>query len=179
VSVTSAFELPAQPTNGTVGLQPLGGNGFTAPHSVYSVFEQVTHDASAGNASISCRFDPRYTQLVSYIGVGQTSGAATVDYFLEIECSDVDRIAVVKEAPLISVVGLGITNQALWTPPAILCSAGLGAVTDTPFFRVVTTNTDTESTILRARVYNFDKRARELVPLPELLGALVRGTNTD
>ena len=179
MSVSAQTALPAQPTTGSVALVPLGGDGWVAPHSAYTIEQTVTHDASGGSATNEIRFDPRYTQLLSYINCLQTSGADAVEVAFSVECSSNDRILVIKSLPLVAVSGLSTTNTGLWTPPAILCSAGLGVAGDLPFFRVVVDNVDTETTIMRARVYNFDKRARERVPLPQLLGTLVRGTNFD
>ena len=177
MAVDATVALPAQPTVGSTNLIPLGGDGWVAPHSVYSVDQQVVHDASGGIANNQVRFDPRYTQLVSYMLAEQTSGAATVLMTYTIQCDAQDRIAVTVPLLLQAQSGLSVTNRGLWTPPAMLCSAGLGADDDPPFVSLITDNTDTETTVLRVRIYNFDKRARERVPLPQLLASLYRGSN--
>lgn len=170
--------LPDQPVIGSSILTPLGGDGFSAPMSAYTVSQTNVHDAAVGaNSPTQFRFDPRYTQLVSYMNFLEIGAPGAVDVMWEIQCSNQDRIIVNQTLPLMDVVGLGFSNVGLWTPPAILCSAPVGDDDSAPWFRAVVNNVNGESSVLRARIYNFDKRARELVPLPQLLASLTRGTD--
>lgn len=178
MAVTVDSALPNQPADGEVQLTPLGGDGFVAPHSLYTVRTVLTHDASGGLAALSVRFDPRYTQLLVYFHVEQKSAPGTKEVLMSIQCTASDVLQIHQVIPAISIAGQTATNMVLWTPPAILCSAPLGEDSAPPFFRVLCANVDTESTIIRARVFNFDKRAREVVPLSQLLSSLLRGTDT-
>lgn len=179
MSVSSTVQLPNNPDSGAVDLVPLGGDGFSSPISLYIVKVDLDSDAGGGNNRITIRFDVRYTSIVSYASLQITSGAAAIGARLEIRTNGDENVAIQQELPVVSVSGSNTTNAMLWTPPALMVSAAHSATeTDPPVLRGTIDNTDTESQILTARIYNFDKRARELAPLHVLLASLTRSVGS-
>lgn len=153
---------------------PLGGDGFTSPHSLYIVHAVLDSDASGGSNSITVRFDPRYTSLVSYLQTQVTSGAAAIGCRMEIRTSALENVTLQQEMPLVAVSGQLRTQGVLWTPPALMVTAETAPATSPPFYTSAIDNVDTEALLLTARIYNFDRRARELAPLNLLLSSLTR-----
>lgn len=174
MSVEEIIELPGQPATGLNDHIPLGGDGFISPQSLTIVSADLESDASGGKNQITVRFDPRYTSIVSYAAIAVESGAATIGGRLEIRTSAFENVAIMNEMPVVAVSGIAATNSLLWTPPALMVSAGPGLAADPPVLRATIDNTDTETLRLRARIYNFDKRAREIAPLHLLLSSLTR-----
>ncbi len=174
VDVVENIQLPAQPADGRNELVPLGGDGFVSPISLYIIAVDLDSDATGGKNQILVRFDVRYTQVVSYAQLSVESGAAAIDGRLEIRTNGFENVAIQIPMALTGVSGVAVTNSMLWTPPALMVTANNAIVTADPFLRATIDNVDTETLRLRARIYNFDKRARELAPLHLLLSSLTR-----
>ncbi len=179
MSVAENIQLPNQPTSGTVENQGLGGDGFRAPFSATIVDINLAGDASGGTNAISVRFDPNYISMVSYVTLLVTGAAAEVD----------GRVQIVERGPgafqrgtlttIIPIrngsVGLGGDTASMWIPPPVLISADPDTtVTNAPFFRWQGVNTNGEENFLSMKIYNYDKRARESVPLDLLLASVPR-----
>lgn len=178
MSVSETLALPAQPTDGIAEYTPLGGDGFNAPDSATHVTVNLAGDASGGSSLILVGFDPRYTCLVSYAAVKLQGLAADANLRQEIRCTFFESFLVSSVCSYLPITGVtGALNNALWTPPAILVSAGDSPTTNGPYYRAVTANAGVGTTMtVTLRIYNFNKRARELVPLPQLLSTLVRSS---
>lgn len=173
VAVNVQLELPDQPVDGSLILQPLGGGGFDSPHSVYRL--QITLDGAAGGGAnlIQVRFDPRYVQIVSALQVSILSGAGAIDVNVIIQDeTGIGRAQLRTEIPITTVSGA--TNIISWTPEPLLVSAGIGVAGDNPEIRCEIPNVDTEDMTMRCSIYNFNKRARELVPIEQMLRFLTR-----
>jgi len=176
VSVADFVQLPGQPTSGGVRTVPLGGNGWTAPHSTTLININQASDASGGSNLLSIEFDPRYTTLVSFINIGV--GAAAAAAGSKIQIADDQDHNVVRYGTYEYGAITGLSNGGVtWSPPALLCSSSQMQIAGTLGFPRIDSwldNTDGETHYLRARVYNFDKLARERTPLPILLASLPR-----
>lgn len=148
---------------------PLGGNGFTGPHSAYALEAQLAGDASGGTATVACRMDERFVCLVSYMACRIDGAAADVDYQLFVIASET-----VVQAGTMKYMSFAGSAQAavVWTPPPILLSAGPGAATSRPLIRFVAPNTNGDTYTLGGRIYNFDKRVRESVPIATLFASV-------
>lgn len=189
MTVTTSVQLPNQPSVGVVRNEGLGGDGWRAPFSLTSVVMQSVSDASGGHNVAQIRFDPNYVQLINYFAVTVQSAAAAVPCFLEIVpeaigTSAVGTFAAIRQnltIPLIAVSTLTTTVTATWFPPPLLITADPSSVTAgiAPFVRAFIDNTDTETLTVTARIYNFDKRAREAVPLDLLLASVPRAGRVD
>jgi len=174
VSVSFTVALPAQPPSGSTDIVPLGGDGFVAPESATHFSGIIQGDGSGGFASIQVGFDPRWVQLVSYVSLKIVGIAADVNAQQEIRVTAFETFIVTNTAPYKAITGItGSPNNLLWTPPAILLSAGASPLTNGPYYRFYTDNPGVGNNVqVSMRVYNFNKRARELVPLDKLMSSL-------
>lgn len=175
MTVTAAFTLPDQPAAGTVNLQPLGGDGFSSPHSVYQVRATVDADSSTGRLEQYIRFDPRFVQVVSNVIISIESPADTTNVMARITGEQGGRLEIRQAIPVVAVSGQGSECVLSWTPEPMAVSSFLdSSSTAAPHVRVVLDNVDTEDLTVDALIYNFDKRARELAPLSDIFSFLSR-----
>ncbi len=167
MSVSSAVTLPNQPTVGTVFEIPLGGDGFTAPRSVYAVEVTLTHDASGGNAGIIVTLDPRYTELVSYICCTLTSASTdpTPCQFVVLQNGD-DVWTNVVNCQLLGATAVGEVR-----PPGMLLVTTPGGI---PQAQVNQLNVDGDTTKLNMRIYNFEREMIRKVPISLAMFAIPR-----
>ncbi len=175
MAVVSSVQLPSQPAVGAVVLEPLGGNGFDSPHSLYRINITLTSDASGGSSDIYVRFDTRYTQVVGSAILNVSSGPGTIEGNLQILVGSA-FVAQARASMLLSAAGaLGTTNSMHWTPEpyAIVADANSSALA-VPHLRSTIDNVDTEAHFLYAVIYNFDRSARHRVPLTRLFSFLTR-----
>ncbi len=179
MSVQVALQLPDQPASGAAVLQPLGGNGFTAPHSVTRVRVLSVSDASGGSNNIFVRFDPRYSCLLASLTLHTDSGAVAIATNVSLTDQFEARTQIRKSVDLIPVSGLSSTNVLTWTPEPIIMVADANVLaTQPPVIRATIGNNDTETLTMFVSIYNFDRRARELVPLNILYAVLPRGVSS-
>lgn len=173
MAVTEAFTLPAPPTTGSVEYLPLGGDGFSAPFAAYNVINaQVSGDASAGRASITCNMDSRYCALVAYASVAieqGTSADADVKVFLAGESFAEQTFQAPVESISATIASRTVTKT--WNPtPFVLPGARLQDATQPRLdFRAL--NVDGDEFFLSALIYLFNVRVRELTPMGPLLWA--------
>lgn len=175
MSVLTQVELPAQPTVGGVVFHPLGGNGFSGPHSVYHGLVESASDASGGKNEIQVRLDPRFTQLVIQVQCSVAGQAAALDCDIQLFESVNSVMGVRREVPYRPISGLTAAGHVNWNPAPFLLSAGPKVGSNfQPYLRTAIDNTNGETLYCRFHVYNFDKRARELVPIEIMSSVLVR-----
>lgn len=172
MSVSVTVALPTQPAAGSSVYQPLGGNGYTAPNSYYSVLTQLAGDASGGTNTITVTLDPRFECIVSLVQSFQTGGAAAVEHETQL----------LQQLPTAAphrarASGTGQFEGALsdtsvfsWSPPLIIDPLSVIARTE---------NVDGDTHNALIWIYNFNKRASEVTPLNILLAALpsIEGQN--
>lgn len=175
MAVTSRVELPNQPNDGSLVLHALGGDGFTGPHSVYHGLEQITGDASGGLLTCSVRFDPRFTQLVIQMQCAFGGLSADKDFDMQISESTGSILQVRATATYLPITGIVTDASKNWNPGPYLLSAGPGDSVTLPWmqWRAVNDGVGVDM-YCRFHVYNFDKRAREEIPIEILSRALVR-----
>lgn len=177
------YQLPGPlpgPSDSVVFI-PLGGDGWSAPQSAYSVFLKGSGDASGGEFSIECAFDPQYTSLVQYMSFNANYGAATNDFAIRtaLRVTKADEVAqktwLYTEDALNFSVYPSFGYNDVWEPPGILLSSNTNAGFDlNPRMTLVAENDSSCNLVMSMRVLNFQKRAREEVPLNVLLSALPR-----
>lgn len=143
----------------------LGGDGFSAPFSAIVVRAMsLTHDASAGNATISIVMDDRYCSLVSYAAFNIEQ--ATIDDEQVIQMSIASAGGTANMIDLIAGRAAPTTMTSpnyggLWTPPAWILP-GSSLVTTLSF---AADNVNTDVSFLGALIYQFDLNVRQTAPV--------------
>lgn len=169
MSIAQTLALPDQPALGDVNLVPLGGDGFTAPHSSYHVntFE-VEGDATGGTVTQTIRMDPRYVSLISYATLRMTQVNDT-DEIVRFTISGggfmprVGCTRTLEHDPHLSTFEIFDT----WVPAPVL-APGAGRTTS---LSVICDNNVNNLYFVDALVYLFDIRVREMTPMGPLLWA--------
>ena len=180
MTVAETVTLPGQPTVGAIEYVPLGGDGFTAPHSVADFRVGLDGDASGGYGQIRVRPDARFVSLFAEVCIyADPAWGVAWDYRLDLTESGASSVAIVvtgRTSAHVGLAGLTVQESALWTPPAALLVNDDAAGTGSPYVQGFTVNPGAGfTTYLTGKVYQFDRRAREVVPLPILLGSVPRG----
>lgn len=175
MSVTEAFNLPAQPTTGFVRARMLGGFGYTSPFQQLVVRADQDSDVSGGTNQISFNFDPTYLGLVSQISMAVGTAAADVNVKAQIVASpDAEFFQFSGVIPAHDPGAGSLDSARLWSPPPLLLTE-VNATGDGSCSCAIP-NVDGESLIFMVWIYYFTKRAAEFVPVDELLDVLSRGT---
>lgn len=175
MAVSEVVALPNIPASGGLTYTPLGGDGFAGPHSVYRGFVTGVGDASGGLISVQIRFDPRYTQLVLQLSAELQGITADANVDMQISDDVNGQQSVRRIAPYAPLAGTATDAKVNWNPPPYLVSAGIGADSDRPRILVRSLNAGVGTDlVVRFHIYNFDKRAREIVPVEILSRALIR-----
>jgi len=174
VSVETSVQLPQQPTVGQVTIHPLGGDGMVSPHSVTHFSITSAGDASGGANRIFARFDQRYVQLVSNLLVFIDGAPGDAPVYMSIVENAASRVSV--RSPGLALPVSGVPEiQVSWCPHPILIAADAAAsASDNPVISVGMGNSNGVSMTVYGHIYNFDRRAREIVPIETLTRALVR-----
>jgi len=165
MAVAVSDTLPAQPANGSSVYRPLGGDGWTAPHAEYSVLTQLTGDATAGASIASLVLDTRFMNIVAVMELLLTGAASVRECELEV-ISDRPtgaRHRVRAQGAMVFISTLGADNLFSWNPPLVV---------DAEELSWTCLNVDTAVSNCRCRIYCFQKRALEEVPLNVLLASL-------
>ncbi len=164
MSVSSSFSIPAQPTDGSLRLNPLGGDGYSAPQSMYVIDKfKVTDDASGGTATLDITMDPQFQAVLSLVSVNIGSPAADRDLRIDMYLrGDDDPFSVHGLVDWQADIGADL----MFSPPPLFDLGQLVLVTD---------NVDTETLVLQAIILNFKRDAFQRVPLNVLLASLPRG----
>lgn len=159
------------PASVTIALEQLGGDGWTSPLSCYDVQLQETGDATGGNMTLVIYPDPQWLTVVGIVSAG--NDAATDKPM---------RLAVI--APVLSLyqvvtpIKAAIAGgAAMWYPPGLVLETIPGR-SSKPYVAMTYPNTNGELGQLRVRYFNFQKRAKELVPLEQLFQVLGRSSST-
>lgn len=165
MSVAAEVTLPAQPAAGTSVYRPLGGDGWTAPHAMYSVLSQLTADAGGGTNTQTINTDVRFMNIVSLVQFLYTGSTSTREVELQV-VSDRPigaRHRVRANGTLLFLDALNDQGLLSWNPPLLVdAEAILGTMQ----------NVDGTVANLQVLIYCFQRRALEEVPLNILLAAL-------
>lgn len=172
---TDELEIPDEPASGYVRFQPLGGDGMSDPIAAYSVRLDATGDASGGTHTLRIKPDPQYCSLVSYMvghqinatgdvnarmGVSPEDGSSTL-FFTTLNHTDINLSAG------------NATAIRVFSPPPLILSPSSQEADEWLYLQVANTN-GRESRLL-ARIYVFQKIARERTPMSVLVACLARG----
>jgi len=167
VSITTS--LPDQPVTGVNTYTPLGGDGWTAPHSVAEVSMSLAGDGSGGNNTITLNFDPRFVSIVTYVRLANSSGATSIEMTVQmLPALPRSQPQLQAFANLVPVIALTTENVLTWSPPPIPHMARMIAIEP---------NVNGDSFILMAYIYQFQRTALQQVPLDRILASLPRGDN--
>lgn len=172
MSVASSVQLPAQPTVGRTIWTPLGGNGYTSPHSMYEVEVILTNDASGGDTVMDILFDPRWETLCCRVEAAITSSLANEDYQFELNKGAIGALppkVPMREQGEFDNNAETFENWAMWDLPPNMAAQQVG---------LFCTNIDTEVTTFRAWLYNFHNDASRRVPISILLASIPRGSSS-
>ncbi len=173
MAVLASVDLPAQPTTGDVHVLPLGGNGWSAPHSATVVRVALASDVSGGVSQIKIVLDPRYVSLIAWMNTTIAAGASAVANRQGVVESATDLVVNGKACDYGAITGVENCSK-LWMPPGCMCTnTVLGS--GYPYIVSESPNVNGQTHTLRARILNFDKQAAQRTPLPMLLASLVRG----
>lgn len=171
MSVSEVFQIPNQPTIGSVAWVPLGGDGVTAPIGYYEVDAQIVGDVSGGNASVSCAFDPRYTNLLAWVNIKIDDDTAAGEFHMDlVRSAGVTGINVVGTFPGVTEGFAALNSCYLWYPPPLFF-AGDGRV------RFNAVNVDaTETYVMDLQVFAYDRDVRNRMNMT-WLHQLIPSTN--
>jgi hypothetical protein len=171
MAIADSFTLPGQPALGSSVYTPLGGNGFSAPHSMYDITFQIVGDATGGNIVLAVVYDSRFTGMINWVCVTANSAAGDLGCVNVISTAEPSGQGFQDAAPMLQASGLALGTTKLWQPPPV-------AFTSTPTFDPTITTTFANSNLkefnLTMQIYNFAKRAREKTPMYQLAANLPR-----
>ncbi len=172
MAVSVSNTLPAQPTNGSAVYVPLGGNGFTAPLSYYSVLSQLTGDASGGASTITIQLDSRFEAIVTLAQSFQTGGAAAVQHEAQLLQRQPTSAKHRARASGTGQFEGNVSSVSLfsWSPPLVIDPESIILKCD---------NVDGDIHNALVWVFNYNKRASEKTPLNGLLASIpsIEGQN--
>lgn len=189
MAVTETLTLgpDADPNDGFYRIQNLGGNGRRSPSHLGVARERANGDASGGALTINFQLDRIYAQVCANIQTRITG--ATADVLLSTRLSvgggvtgtDNDNIQIGQTATFIT-SNSGFNCFALWTPPPVIIdpndyNESLN-LPNNQSIQVSTANVGVGFDMqVSIRMYYFEKGAKENVPVENLFGGLLRGTN--
>lgn len=166
MSVSVSLDLPDQPAAGGVTYTPLGGDGWTSPHSVFEVTVNSAGDVSGGNNDIDVDFDPRFQSVVTYAAIRNSSASVAIEMRMTL------LPALPRSSPQLQAFcnavppnAIDATNLMTWCPPPIPHFTRLQART---------INADGDSLSLFMYIYNFQITVLQQVPLASILASLPR-----
>jgi len=171
MAVSNALTLPGSDTNGGLTTYlALGGNGYTAPQSMFEVSVLTDADASAGNLVFTLTFDARFQSIVTYVRMSGASASTGIEMdcalFPPLPRSQPRAQGFVNAVPVSTLHG---TNDYVWNPPPLM---GMG--------RLIATvpNTNGDNLTVQCYMYNFNINVLQTVPLSIILASLPRGSST-
>ncbi len=167
MSVTETITLPAQPTVGNTTFLPLGGNGFTSPHSMYTVAMAIDGDASGGIIQAKVNLDPRYAALISVMQGQSDSAVQADDYRFAIEAKG--GVFFLSNVGTMKYSAWEAYNRITWNPSGLMDP-------DSASFQCVNVDA-TETYSFSFIVYNFDINAPQQIALPQLFSVLPRASS--
>lgn len=165
MAVAVETTLPNQPAIGINTYSPLGGDGWTAPHSVSEFSMSSAGDASGGNNQITLEFDPRFTSIVSYVRLSNSSASGLLEMVLTMFPVGRSQPQVQAFANAVPVLSLTSINLLTWCPPPL---AHMGSLVG------LTTNTNGDTLSMMGYIYQFQINVLQRVPLNIILASLPR-----
>jgi len=165
VSVTVEDSLPTQPTIGSSVYRPLGGDGWTAPHALYSTLQQLTGDGGGGTSTVTLNLDTRFMNIVALVQQLLTGFASSREGELQVVSDRPTgaRHRVRAQGAQVHITVLADQGLLSWNPPLLVDAEAIVSLTQ---------NTDGDIHNVQNIIYCFQKRALEEVPLNVLLASL-------
>ncbi len=165
MAVSTVLSIPDSPATGLLTYVPLGGDGWTSPHSVWEVSVASVGVAGGGNNVVDVNFDPRWETVCAYMRCTNDSASAAIEMLFELlqTHNQPSLSAFANSLPVIQLTSL---NVFTWCPPPIV---GMRRA------RVTTTNVDGDTLLFQMYLYNFQRTVLQKVPLAHILASLPRG----
>jgi len=169
VTVAETLSLTDQPSTGQIKLVPLGGNGVSAPKSMYEVQATLAHDASGGIVAFTLTRDERFASICTLMN-GKVIGAAAGVEMLFTMRSESDGPVANGFANAVPISTVGSSSIAVWNPPPIMTMTT---------WSLHQNNVNGDSLDFAGWFYNFDVRILELSPMWRILANLPRPGTMD
>ena len=170
MAVSASLTMPNQPADGFVDYIPLGGDGFRTPFQMANVFFRSAGDASGGQHFVTLFIDPVYTWVLNWVEGRRTAAAAAADLIF-----NVTPLAAGTFNQSYTEVN-ALTQPVIFTPPPMLLET-IDAEQTLPRVSLETSNVTGENVTLTAQLWGFDKRARELGFMRDMMAAVQRGVS--
>lgn len=174
MAVVSTVWLPDQPGDGFTHVQPLGGNGKTAPISQVYCRATSAGDASGGTNQVELRFDEDHLTMVHWLGILLSGISSDSECLVDLRFGHAGvSMRHVQSLKLIHNAISG-SGYAMFRPPPIVApprpGAGSGGAT-APFIEVSVANAAGDDLTLDLMAYEYDANAAQITPFPYLVGA--------
>lgn len=170
MAVQTDITFPAEAVTPAIGgphYSPLGGDGWTAPHSVYEFAISSPGTASGGNNVIDITFDRRFVGILTYARLAQSSASGLLEMQMTLFPPPGRSTPQVKAfCNAVPVDGLSTTNEMSWCPPPIPSMGRLVATLP---------NVTGDTMSVMGYIYNFQIDVLHKVPLNLILMSLPRG----
>lgn len=164
MAVDDTFTLPDQPATGSTRYIPLGGDGWSNPHSMYEITVSLIGDATGGQNVILVNMDGRWECTVIVAdGVISANLSRTLVFEIRANGGAFSRgIIDTKQGG----AGIGVASSQYSPPPLF----------DVQSIALRGQNIDMETNILNVWIYNFRKGAKNRVPMNSLLASIPRAS---
>jgi len=173
LSVIETVWLPDQPSSGITDVQPLGGNGWSAPHSAVYSEALSSGDASGGTNRIQFRFDESHTALPYWLSLKLTGQSADSRALVNLVFGEPGGGMNVQDSVLLHHTPEGGASEsyATWRIPPVVCNprpgAGSGNAT-VPFIEVYVENAVGANLTAHLYALEFNPNVAQVTPFPYL-----------
>lgn len=175
MSVQTNLQLPTEPSGGSIRTYPLAGDGYVSPRSYTHVQLRSNGDAGGGYNAAQIRFDPRYTQVVAYVGIQVQNASSATEFVASI-------ITQRENTTLGPIITGSISNNSLfsgppdgivWQPPALLVVAEPDSSDQPPYVKAETDNLGASTGLwLSVLLWNFNRLAPDEIQADKMLQVL-------
>lgn len=167
MAVALSLTIPSSPAIGLLTYVPLGGDGWTAPHSVWELSVALDGDGTGGNNVIDVSFDTRFQSICTYMRMRMDSADVVIECLLELlQTHNQPSLSAFSNAIPVESFPSGNACTMTWCPPPI---PGMRRARGT-----IPNNTG-DTQLLQMYLYNFDINVLQRVPLNLILASLPRG----
>ena len=166
MSVSETIVLPAQPTTGTSRIQPLGGNGYSAPMSMAFCEADLASDASGGYNRLIFELEEGHAHMIGIVGMRVASASAAV-----VAAPTIRAGASMSWRDTVTIPEAAVLTQArvLWRPPPLWCRAAGTGTGYTPQLEVYVPNVNGETFRMSMLAYQFQPEASQVTAWPFLV----------
>ncbi len=163
VGITLRLPQVAAATGVTTVYDPLGGDGFVAPHSSVYVELQLTGDATGGVAQLILQTDPRFMTLIDYFSLNQADAGAAIDFQAQVQQANGQTWLTTGQIPLIPTSALAAAEGPgiILYPPIIPLIQSTASLNPACAFQTHNLNADTYR--MRVKCLQYDREAMHKV----------------